>query len=107
MLANIIRYGDSPAGAYDELLIALPVKNPVLKREYVAPRSIPLIYVSSESSLRNGRKNWGTRKEMANFEFSVPESWIMTTTTVRITDRYSGELILDASFKRLILLTLF
>lgn len=96
----IIRYGDSPAGAYDELLIALPVKTPVLKKEYVAPRTIPLIYVSEEASLRNGRKNWGIRKEMANFEFIEVKSSLTTTTAVKITDRYNGALLLDASLKR-------
>jgi hypothetical protein len=98
--AMIIRYGDSPAGAYDELLIALPVKTPVLQKEYMAPRAIPLIYVSSESSLRNGRKNWGIRKENANFEFEETAGWLTSTTSVKITDRYSGELILDASLGR-------
>ena len=98
----IIRYGDSPAGAYDELLIALPVKTPVLKKEFIAPRTIPLIYVSAEASLRNGRKNWGIRKEMANFEFSETTSWLATTTSVKITDRYTGEYLLEASFKRYI-----
>jgi hypothetical protein len=98
--AMIIRYGDSPAGAYDELLIALPVKTPILKKEYVAPRSIPLIYVSSEASLRNGRKNWGIRKENANFQFKESAGWLTSITSIKITDRYTGELILDASFKR-------
>ena len=97
--AMIIRYGDSPAGAYDELLIALPVKTPELKKEYMAPRTIPLIYVSSEASLRNGRKNWGIRKENANFEFKENVGWLTSTTSVKITDRYTGELILDASFR--------
>jgi hypothetical protein len=98
--AMIIRYGDSPAGAYDELLIALPVKTPLLKKEYIAPRSIPLIYVSSEASLRNGRKNWGIRKENANFEFKEAAGWLTSITSIKITDRYTGELIFDASFKR-------
>lgn len=98
--AMIIRYGDSPAGAYDELLIALPVKTPLLVKEYVSPRTIPLIYVSEEASLRNGRKNWGIRKEMANFEFKESKSFLYTTTSVKITDRYTDQLLLEASFNR-------
>ncbi|KAJ1545805.1 hypothetical protein HK405_007653 [Cladochytrium tenue] len=84
----LLRYADSPVGPYDELLVTtgatkqrgVPVappasapasaSKPSLPRRLFAPRRVPLIWVSSERSLRGGRRNWGVRKELADFTFT-------------------------------------
>ncbi|KAJ3106428.1 hypothetical protein HDU97_006413 [Phlyctochytrium planicorne] len=92
----IVRYADTPVGAYDELLIMAgahkprgkipngpdgkPLKNP-RSGKLLGDRRIPLIWVSSEASLRCGRKNWGIRKELADF------NWVETDKGTRVTIR--------------------
>ncbi|KAJ1566146.1 hypothetical protein HK405_010872, partial [Cladochytrium tenue] len=105
----LLRYTDSPAGPYDELLVTtggskqrgVPVAPPAsapasvktpslsLPRRLFAPRRIPLIWVSSERSLRCGRRNWGVRKELADFTFteSVDDNGRKVTRVV-IRERY-------------------
>lgn len=97
-VAMIIRYSGSPAGPYDELLFGLPVISPKLPGEWLTTRRLPVIYVSSEASLRNGRKNWGIRKELADFEWSVQPGYLWTTTSVKITDRITRTTLIEASF---------
>ncbi|KAJ3035787.1 hypothetical protein HDV00_003412 [Rhizophlyctis rosea] len=122
----VIRYEDSPVGAYDELLFCpggfedvgqregregggglestplLQSENrPTIsstqhaKRPYLSPRRITRIFVSSEASLRSGRANWGIRKELASFEWSVGRT--PNSKHIRVTDLLSKELIFDAA----------
>ncbi|KAJ3188053.1 hypothetical protein HK101_009240 [Irineochytrium annulatum] len=108
----LVSYSDSPVGPYDELLLMDGANKP---RPNLTPlsadhspttimndRRIPLIWVSSEASLRNGRRNWGIRKELADF------TWLDTPKGRRVTvrERYDravvgakkGDVLLDATF---------
>ncbi|KAJ3323097.1 hypothetical protein HDU76_013725 [Blyttiomyces sp. JEL0837] len=87
----IIQYSDSPVGPYDELILMdgpyqprgrpSPANNPL-----IPDRRLPHIWVSSESSLRNGRKNWGIRKELADFQWSKISD---SQTRITIRERYT------------------
>ncbi|KAJ3051503.1 hypothetical protein HK097_007467 [Rhizophlyctis rosea] len=117
----IIRYAESPVGPYDELLFspggfappntllkpdpnsttALDEESPLLtdpNSSYLSPRRITRIFVSSDASLQSGRENWGIRKELATFDWVTPDGDDASmTTTVRISDLLSKELILHAT----------
>ncbi|MEO3945292.1 acetoacetate decarboxylase family protein [Gorillibacterium sp. CAU 1737] len=67
MLAD---YRSSDAGPYREILL-VPGKYEFEKKSY---SSISKIYVSSEESRVNGRRNWGIPKELAHFDFSPGRS---------------------------------
>lgn len=71
-IAQVYRYLESPVGPYDELII-VPGKytNPVDAKEYAR---ISRIYVSSERSVYNGRKNWNIPKHLARFRFTLGPS---------------------------------
>ena len=99
-LAMIVSYSSSPAGPYDELLISVPChyNKKASQKEWMMSRRLPLIFVSTEASLRNGRENWGIRKELADFEWSTQEGYVYGTKSVKIKDRLSGDLLLDANF---------
>jgi hypothetical protein len=61
----LLRYAASPVGPYDELLLATaPNDSPVGPRPQVRR-----IVVSTESSVRWGRRNWGIPKGLARFEW--------------------------------------
>uniref|UniRef100_A0A0G4I153 Uncharacterized protein n=1 Tax=Chromera velia CCMP2878 TaxID=1169474 RepID=A0A0G4I153_9ALVE len=97
----IIRYADSPVGPYDEILFipgafVSPAKAPY---NIWSDRRIPRIFVSTEESLRNGRRNWGIRKELADFQFEYSKTESRSV-RVKIHRRYGGECLLDASFSR-------
>ncbi|OBZ73854.1 hypothetical protein A0H81_05844 [Grifola frondosa] len=66
-LVMILRYTDSPIGPYDELVI-IPGEftNPSGSHRYRITR----IYVSTLSSVYNGRRNWNIPKELAKFTFT-------------------------------------
>ncbi|KAI9346825.1 hypothetical protein DFJ73DRAFT_960554 [Zopfochytrium polystomum] len=75
-----------------------------------ADRGVPLIWVSTEASLRNGRRNWGIRKELADFTFTPVVAGGTTTggsgsgTAIRVTvrERYgerAGSVLLDATVR--------
>lgn len=101
-MAMFIQYSSSPAGGYDELIYTMPFMNPILPSwEVFSPRRIPTIYVSGETTLRNGRVNWGIRKELADFEWQSSEGYIYSTTTFSARDRLSGKLITSCSFATL------
>ncbi len=61
----IVDYENSNCGPYGELLF-IPGK---LRSETGSANVISKIYVSSESSVINGRANWGIPKELADFRF--------------------------------------
>lgn len=62
----LVDYQDSPVGPYRELLI-IPGK-----ARFGGSKlgTISKIYVDSETSLENGRKNWGIPKELTDFNWS-------------------------------------
>lgn len=60
----LVRYHTSPVGPYDELLF--------LDHAFVGLKmhsNIPKIFVSSQSSVNEGRYHWGIPKELAQFEW--------------------------------------
>ncbi len=61
----IADYSKSAAGPYGELLV-IPGRFPFGNER---AHSIAKIYVSSEASVINGRRNWGIPKELADFRF--------------------------------------
>lgn len=60
----LVRYHTSPVGPYDELLV---LDHPLKNINHLS--SIPKIYVSSQSSVDEGRYHWGIPKELAKFEW--------------------------------------
>lgn len=91
-MTMIISYKNSNAGSYDELLFATPCQLPKLSGELLPTYRIPVIYVSTEESVRNGRKNWGIRKELANFNWKHTNGFLHRKTALVVTDRLSGNL---------------
>ncbi|KAK6359842.1 hypothetical protein TWF696_000975 [Orbilia brochopaga] len=79
-LIMVIRYSDTPVGAYDELLYA-----PGFFNTPNAPSSryrITNIYVSSKETTYNGRRNWGIPKHLAVFNFDTSPTTGHTRITV-------------------------
>ncbi|KAL4783585.1 hypothetical protein BJX76DRAFT_250846 [Aspergillus varians] len=64
----ILRYSDSPVGPYDELIL-IPGRavNPNTGKKDMR---ISTIYVSTDASVWNGRRNWNIPKHRARFEFT-------------------------------------
>jgi Acetoacetate decarboxylase (ADC) len=62
--AMFVDYADSPVGPYHELLF-IPGSFRYGERHGF---TITKIYVSSEASIVNGRRNWGIPKELATFD---------------------------------------
>jgi hypothetical protein len=60
-----LRYHRSDVGPYDELLWLMPWG---LRSGTWHRHTVRRIYVSSEASLENGRRNWGMPKELAHFD---------------------------------------
>lgn len=60
----LVRYRQSPIGAYDELLL---LDHPLFAEHKL--HTIPKIYVSTHSSVNHGQQLWGIPKELANFEW--------------------------------------
>ncbi|RHZ16899.1 hypothetical protein DYB37_001068 [Aphanomyces astaci] len=114
----LIRYTDSPVGPYDELLLVpgaftppssstpIAVEHHIQERYLqahglLASRRVTRIFVSSEASLRNGRRNWGIRKELADFTWTQqpsPSTWSSLTNVV-VKDRLSGDVLCDVTLK--------
>ncbi|KAI9815809.1 MAG: hypothetical protein M1832_005223 [Thelocarpon impressellum] len=67
---QIVRYSDTPAGSYDELLL-IPgfFERPGKRGKHMR---VTRIYVSQKVTCYNGRKNWGIPKHLARFSFSHP-----------------------------------
>ncbi|TFY70562.1 hypothetical protein EVG20_g2433, partial [Dentipellis fragilis] len=79
----VVRYEDSPAGPYDELMyIGGKFENPVEGKGVEAAR-ITNIYVSTNASVWNGRRNWNIPKHLARFEWT-PRSGDPYTTTLKV-----------------------
>jgi len=67
----LIRYTDTPVGPYDELLIAPGTfSNP----NGTVDSRVTRIYVSSQDSIANGRKNWNIAKHLGKFTFTPSPS---------------------------------
>ena len=70
---QVIRYTDTPVGTYDELVFApgyFEGGDSGIKKNHVR---ITGIWVSSEVSLLNGRRNWNIPKHLARFEFTLSD----------------------------------
>lgn len=66
----LYRYASSPVGPYDELIyVAGSFQS---KHSGTKGLRITNIYVSTESSIWNGRRNWNIPKHLAKFEWSHP-----------------------------------
>ena len=61
----LVNYATSPVGSYQELLF-IPG---LFRLGNTTNFSISKIYVSTEDSVWNGRRNWGIPKELADFSF--------------------------------------
>ncbi|KAG7087665.1 hypothetical protein E1B28_013613 [Marasmius oreades] len=75
----LVRYSSSPVGPYDEL-IYIPGR-----WAYSSGRSglrITRIYVSSNASVYNGRRNWNIPKHLATFDWKNEDDGITTTVSV-------------------------
>jgi len=84
-MIQVVRYTDTPVGPYDELLYipgafnyTTTTKNSggdgnskVEERKTLSHLRITRIYVSSEASIYNGRKNWNIPKHLAKFTFTA------------------------------------
>ncbi|WP_035355083.1 acetoacetate decarboxylase family protein [Acetobacterium malicum] len=90
----LVNYQTSDCGPYGELLV-IPGKYQYHQEK---KHTISKIYVSSQASVENGRKNWGIPKELAQFNFE-PQS--DKSEKVTVTNRNNGESspIFEASFK--------
>jgi hypothetical protein len=97
-IVMIVSYHDCPVGAYDELLIMVPFKNPSISGEVLPCYRIPIIFVSSEASLRNGRRNWGIRKELADFQWVKSTRLCLTSYRLIVSDRFEGGILFDGTF---------
>ncbi|KAF8586944.1 hypothetical protein K439DRAFT_1408197 [Ramaria rubella] len=64
---QVVRYFESPVGPYDELLY-IPGKFDIPTGK--AHLRVTRIYVSTEASIYNGRKNWNIPKYLARFAFT-------------------------------------
>lgn len=75
----LVDYVASNVGPYRELLfIPGKFRHNGLKKNFY---SITKIYVSTEASVYNGRKNWGIPKEIADFEWNSDGNRDMITVT--------------------------
>ena len=92
-IVMVVSYRDCPVGGYDEFLVAIPCKSPSIKGEILPTYRIPRIYVSSEASLRNGRRNWGIRKELADFKWNKSKYFVYSKTTVIVRDRITHQVL--------------
>jgi hypothetical protein len=78
----IVRYTETDVGPYDEIIFNPGAfEDPVTKSKH--PR-ITTIYVSTEASVRNGRRNWGIPKSIANFTFTTDPSSKFTDVSVNL-----------------------
>ncbi|EAT81211.1 hypothetical protein HBH56_132940 [Parastagonospora nodorum] len=73
----IVRYSDTPAGPYDELILVpgnFTIPPPSSGPPKIAKRSLRIarIYVSQRTTTYNGRLNWNIPKHLARFSFSAP-----------------------------------
>jgi hypothetical protein len=89
-MAMVVSYKDSNAGPYDELLFAIPCSKPSIPGEIFPTYHIPVIYVSTEESVRNGRRNWGIRKELADFSWKHSTGFLYRKTSLIVNDRLTG-----------------
>ncbi|KAG8890187.1 hypothetical protein FRB98_000515 [Tulasnella sp. 332] len=79
IMASMIRYGDSPAGQYDELLY---IPGRWTDSSGKTGFRVTRIYVSNLISVENGRKNWNIPKYLANFDFTQEGKSIRVAVTI-------------------------
>ncbi|KAF2139914.1 uncharacterized protein K452DRAFT_58059 [Aplosporella prunicola CBS 121167] len=69
-MIQVVRYSETPVGAYDELLI-IPGTY-VLPGKHKSGKRITRIYVSQPNTCYNGRRLWNIPKHLARFNFTSP-----------------------------------
>jgi len=80
-VVQVVRYHDSPVGPYDEILyIPGTFETPTGG----ANLRITRIYVSTDASIYNGRKNWNICKHKARFAFTNLEPEAKSKSPVKI-----------------------
>ncbi|OLN86687.1 hypothetical protein CCHL11_03876 [Colletotrichum chlorophyti] len=71
---QVHRYTSSPVGPYDEFILSTGMHTYSVeengRRKEKSNMRITRIYVSQKTSCWNGRKDWGTPKHLARFEFN-------------------------------------
>jgi len=90
-LALFVDYASSPVGPYRELLL-------IDRTVALAGRRLPTIskiYVSSQASVDNGRRNWGIPKELATFAIDQPREGVD-----RVTMHADGKLAVELAIQR-------
>ncbi|MBB6004695.1 acetoacetate decarboxylase family protein [Arcicella rosea] len=87
----LVDYQSSNVGQYQELLFI----SGMFTFDWAKVFSISKIYVSSDESVLNGRKNWGIPKEKADFEW-LNEADGKTSVKVRL----DHKVIFEAKFKK-------
>lgn len=87
----LVNYHRSPVGPYGELLF-IPALYTIKGRVYF---TISKIYVDSQSSLINGRKNWGIPKEYAGFDWQMENK-----TTAKIMVKSGEKEIFNATIQK-------
>ncbi|KAG8818797.1 hypothetical protein FRC17_010702 [Serendipita sp. 399] len=68
-MAVVMRYKESPVGAYDELLIVPGAFTTPKFDKDTQNLTVARTYVSTLPSVYNGRRNWNVAKHLAKFEF--------------------------------------
>lgn len=89
-LVMIVDYVHAPCGPYQELLLIPGTIDFNGNRQW----SISDIWVSSQSSVENGRRNWGIPKQLAIFEKGDSEGITEEGIATRVVDE-QGEVLLE------------
>jgi len=77
-MVQVLRYSETPAGSYDELLIIPGVFDiPGTSKTH---SRVTRIYVSQRETTYNGRKNWNIPKHLARFSFTHPPTTSSSST---------------------------
>ncbi len=72
----LVRYLDSPVGAYDELLASPRLLAGSLRRGVLARVHVPFIAVDSVASVHGGRAHWALPKTLATFTRDGPRTQV-------------------------------
>lgn len=70
---GLLSYREGPVGPYDEVF-----GSPVMLGGALLLSHVPFVAVSSEASIRGGRRNWALPKELAQFDGAVGRPGVVT-----------------------------
>ncbi|KAJ7037981.1 hypothetical protein C8F04DRAFT_1090913 [Mycena alexandri] len=98
-LIQIVSYAESPVGPYDELIY---VPGRWKYSDGTKAFRITQIYVSTEESTLNGRKNWNIPKQIANFDIKTGSDG---TTDISVTQPNASSPFFKASIKSIPILS--